>query len=910
MGRRGVISVAVATVGALLALAGGAGAQVQPAGTNDAGGFRNVLAVGQGSTATATDLAANQATDAIPPTFVNQRSLYTRLPALAPGVTAQSIGEVFKPAPFGVLAGEVTKTESPRPGVTIQRDTYNVPHIYGNTRADVVWGAGWASAQDRMFFMDVLRHTGRGRLSELIGAGENDANVKADAEQLKLADYTEAELQRQVDEPAARYGADGARLKQDLLTYTAGINAWIASARADVNKLPSEYAALGRQLEDWKPTDTVAVASLIGGIFGLGGGSEVRNADILHAATARFGRRAGTRVFRDFAERDDPEAPVTIAKRFPFDNPGRPRAAAVALTDRGSYTSGDSVVSGGAASAETRGPAWAAHFGRRALRRAPASNATLVAAKHSKSGRPLAVTGPQVAYYSPEVLMEADLHGGGFDARGATFPGISLYVLLGRGRDFSWSATTATNDNVDQFVEKLCQPDGGRPTRQSTHYLYKGRCIPFTQREHVLRIDPVPVDALGGAPPSPRTITPRLLRSVHGPIQGTATVKGAPVAIARARSTYLHEVDSALAFERLNTNQVRSASDFRRVMGQINFVFNWFYNDSRDIAYITSGWFPRRARGTDSHLPTWGTGAFDWKGFDPGSFTSQRIAQARQPQATNPPLGFIANWNNKQAPGWRSADDMFAYGSVHRSERLTDRVRAALRGGRKLDLPGLVGIMGDAATVDLRGQEAWPILRRVIGNTGDADAKAGVAILDAWAAKGAHRRDRDGDSVYEDSAAVALMDAWWNPMVRAVFDPVLGARLTDAIREQLAFDQPAGPGGSAYFSGWWGYLSKDLRTILRRRVRGRFSRRYCGAGSRSRCRAILVRTLAAAVQKLEGQFGADLAQARIPATCRAGQEPQACDQIEFTTAGAIATPPIPWQDRGTFQQAVEVQGRR
>jgi acyl-homoserine lactone acylase PvdQ len=908
MGRRGAISVAV--VSAWIALTASAGAQVQPVGTNDAGGFRNVLAVGQGSTATATDLAANQASDAVPPTFVNQRGLYTRLPALAPGVSAQSIGDVFKPAGFGVPSGEVTGTETPRPGVTIVRDSYNVPHVYGATRSDTVFGAGWASAQDRMFFMDVLRHTGRGRLSELIGAGENDATIEMDAEQLKLADYTEAELQRQVDEPAARYGADGARLKQDLLDYTAGINAWIASARSNPNKLPAEYPALGRTLEDWKPTDTVAVASLIGGIFGLGGGNEVANTQILHAATARFGRRAGTRVFRDFAQRDDPEAPVTIAKRFPFDNPGRPRSAAVALVDRGSYKPRDPVAAAGRASTSTRGPDWAGAFTRRALRRAPASNATLVAAKHSRSGRPLAVTGPQVAYYSPEVLMETDLHGGGFDARGATFPGISLYVLLGRGRDFSWSATTATNDNVDQFVEKLCEPNGAKPSTDSGHYLHRGRCVPFAVREHVLRINPAPTDLLGGSANPPRTVTLRLLRSVHGPIQGTATVKAEPVAIARARSTYMHEVDSALAFERLNTNQVRSAADFRRVMGQINFVFNWFYNDSRDIAYITSGWFPRRARGTDSHLPTWGTGEFDWKGFDPGSYTSQRIAQARLPQATNPPLGFIANWNNKQAPGWRSADDLFAFGAVHRSERLSDRVRAALRGGRKLDLPGLVGIMGDAATVDLRGQEAWPILRRVIGNTADADARIGVQILGAWAAKGAHRRDRDGDNVYEDSAAVALMDAWWTPMVRAVFDPVLGTRLTDAIRAQLPFDQPAGPGGSAYFSGWWGYLSKDLRTLMRRRVRGRFSRRYCGAGSLARCRAVLVSTLSAAVQKLEGQFGANLAQARVPATCRAGQTPQLCDQIEFTTAGAIATPPIPWQDRGTFQQAVEVQGRR
>ena len=49
--------------------------------------------------------------------------------------------------------------------------------------------------------------------------------------------------------------------------------------------------------------------------------------------------------------------------------------------------------------------------------------------------------------------MEEDLHGPGIDARGAAFPGVNLYVQLGHGRDYAWSATTATSDNVDTFAE-------------------------------------------------------------------------------------------------------------------------------------------------------------------------------------------------------------------------------------------------------------------------------------------------------------------------------------------------------------------------------------------------------------------------------------------------------------------------
>ena len=62
------------------------------------------------------------------------------------------------------------------------------------------------------------------------------------------------------------------------------------------------------------------------------------------------------------------------------------------------------------------------------------SNALLISAAHSKSGHPLAVMGPQVSYFTLEILMEEDIHGPGIDADGAAFPGVNLYVELGARR--------------------------------------------------------------------------------------------------------------------------------------------------------------------------------------------------------------------------------------------------------------------------------------------------------------------------------------------------------------------------------------------------------------------------------------------------------------------------------------------
>ncbi len=63
-----------------------------------------------------------------------------------------------------------------------------------------------------------------------------------------------------------------------------------------------------------------------------------------------------------------------------------------------------------------------------------------------------------------------ELSGAGFDVRGAVFPGVPL-VLIGRGPDFAWSATSSQADNLDLFVETLCDDD--------LHYLYRGQCEPM-----------------------------------------------------------------------------------------------------------------------------------------------------------------------------------------------------------------------------------------------------------------------------------------------------------------------------------------------------------------------------------------------------------------------------------------------
>ena len=340
---------------------------VQPYGMNDGGGFWNILPPGQNGHATAADIAAFFA--ACPPPKSNcpdaprpkhsskELQMYGDLVYASPGLRAADIPKYFKDATFGVKENEAERIYSPpgRDDVTIVRDSnFGVPHIYGKTRAGTMFGLGYVGAEDRLFTMDALRHAGRGELSTFAGGAAG--NRAQDHTQWELAPYTEADLQRQYDLGDEVYGAAGAALQDDVTNYVAGINRYITEARVNPLKMPGEYAAIGKPgPEDWKVTDVIATASLIGGIFGKGGGRELDSALLLQDAQTRFGRKRGKGVWADLRSAEDPEAPVTVnRKRFPYRaEPKKLRKGGVVLPDRGSVRPLE-VVKGDAAASASR----------------------------------------------------------------------------------------------------------------------------------------------------------------------------------------------------------------------------------------------------------------------------------------------------------------------------------------------------------------------------------------------------------------------------------------------------------------------------------------------------------------------------------------------------------------------------
>ena len=53
--------------------------------------------------------------------------------------------------------------------VTVYRDERGMPHIYATNEHDLYFSVGYVTAQERLWFMDLIRRATTGRLSEVFG---------------------------------------------------------------------------------------------------------------------------------------------------------------------------------------------------------------------------------------------------------------------------------------------------------------------------------------------------------------------------------------------------------------------------------------------------------------------------------------------------------------------------------------------------------------------------------------------------------------------------------------------------------------------------------------------------------------------------------------------------------------------
>ena len=819
-----------------------------------------VLPPGEGNTITLPQFTANQASGDcadLGPHTCDQEQLYAKW-GFRDGTLA--------PAPADVPNPESDVT--PRDGVRIVRDAAGVPHIYAtgaDTQAiqdNTAWGIGYAQATERLFQMEILRRAAEGRLADLLGP-----------------DYLQMDLltRRDSEAPAERtqaIAALDASQRESLQAYADGVNAVISADEMDPGSLPAGFTLTqDTPIAPWTAEDTLAVLILETKNVAESVGNEVGYGALGRKLVARFGAKRGVAILDDVQLTHDQQAATTV----PHGQSAR------VTTDRRSYhyirhTPADTarLIAGlnpdvdAAHAALIKVDEAQAAATRRLGLPVFGSNAWAIAPSRSATGHAILWGAPQVSYYVPEVLDEMEVEAGDVHVHGVGVPGGGPGVVIGYTPHIAWSITTAQDDQVDTYVDRIRPAAGG-----GYEYFWRGTWHPVTQRSETVsvRTNPPSLPLVGQRPAPVYTQHPvTFYRTLHGPAGAPlpCTVfyldAKAGLAYCKVRAFFNAELKSGLSI--VDINKATNVAQFGRAVREGVAGFNFMYADDQGhIGYWHAGRVPIRARGDDPRMPVPGDGRYDWRGF---------LSPSAWPSVIDPKQGFLASWNNKPQASWDDSGDGSLWGYYERVRQ----PMALLRARRRFTLDQAWQVARRTGELDLRVRLGFkPFLTRLARLKLDPAERAAVKLVAAWDGT-AFAPGGLGTGGKVASPAFPIVEAWFKALEERVGAAVLGG--AKAVR---AFTQT--PATTSPEFEFYDDYDAFLLDVLRGRAK---AAPYLGHGGAP---AASWAALDDAIAQLSKAQGPD------PSAWRADMP-----QIAFMDLDVSDIPTIPWENRGTWAQAV------
>ncbi len=274
--------------------------------------------------------------------------------------------------------------------------------------------------------------------------------------------------------------------------------------------------------------------------------------------------------------------------------------------------------------------------------------------------------GPQLGFSIPELFVEFEVHSPTQRVRGVSAAGVPI-VGIGHNANIAWGFTSGLSDEDDLYAERLTG---------SESYRFKGKTRQMACRNETFQYRTPPTglpDTIGqllggqtGPPAGSRT--ERVCRTIHGPVQARAGDR----AFARRYAIWGRELETIVGLSALDDAKTVRGVD--SAMRKVTWNENVIAADSRgNIGYWHPGLHPLRPRNYDERLPYPGTGEAEWRGL---------LNRKKTPHSINPPQGYLFNWNNMPSLGWTNGDNPArerASGRFHRSAWLARLVRAVKR---------------------------------------------------------------------------------------------------------------------------------------------------------------------------------------------------------------------------------------
>ncbi|WP_338672239.1 penicillin acylase family protein [Streptomyces sp. SCSIO 30461] len=634
--------------------------------------------------------------------------------------------------------------------VEVKRDGNGIPQIYASSDEDLFRAQGFVHAQDRFWEMDVRRHVTAGRLSEMFGSSQVDAD--AFLRTLGWRKVAQQEYDNVLSDDTKKY----------LQSYADGVNAYLAGRE---NKdISVEYAALGfandYKPEKWSPVDSVAWLKAMA--WDLRGNMQDEIDRSL--MSSRLNDKQIKDLYPDYpyelhqpivqsgavdseSGKWDPDADSSSGAG---DGTGAGAGSGASGSSQGgqgegaqSQLSAASVISSLSTLADSLdevptplGPSG----------NGIGSNSWVVSGDLTTTGKPLLANDPHLAPQLPSIWSQMGLHcrtvsdACTFDVAGYTFSGMPG-VIIGHNQDIAWGFTNLGADVTDLYLERVTA-DG---------YTAGTKVKPFTTREETIKV----------ADGASHTILVR--ETQHGPlisdrseemeavgkrapIDGAAPDRGEGYAVA-LKWTALNPGKSMDAVFKINRakdwNGFRSAAKDFEVPSQ-----NLIYADTKGhIGYQAPGRIPVRSEKYDGSMPTPGWDpTSDWKGYVPFD---------ELPYEYDPERGYIVTANqavvdSRTYPHLITKD--YGYGS--RSQRINALIESKIKDGGKISTDDMRTMQMDNSSEIAK--LLTPYLLKV--DVSDPYVREAQKLLEGW--------DYTQES---DSGAAAYFNAVWRNVLKLSF---------------------------------------------------------------------------------------------------------------------------------------------
>jgi len=441
-----------------------------------------------------------------------------------------------------------------REPVEIYRDSYGIPHIFAQNDDDLYFAAGYVTAQDRIWQLELTRRIVNGQVSAIFG----DTTLAVDRLLLTLGF-------KRIGQKLSFFISDQSR--RILTAYVKGINTYI---RQNKGKYPIEFLVLNCEPELWRVEDCLAFSRLTAWQLSFAWHTELLAANLL----TKIGTEKTRELFCKYSPRWPVIIPSEIAKLSNLLTPLR---------------ESEKLLS--------------SFLGIHAL--SVGSNGWVIAPGKSESGYASLANDPHLPLTNPSCWYVMHLVTPKLNVAGFTFPG-NPGIVIGFNDHIAWGVTNAMADDADFYIETI---NSNNPNQ----YWYNGHWENFQTITDTIVIKNKPprpiIIRLTKHGPVVSDIHPQL--SLKTSLMGSK--KDSPVVVT-LRWTGQELSDEGLAIYLLN--RARNWQDFQKAIRYFKVpVENILYADRRgNIGYWCAGTIPVRGEkfgflpmktGPDQKDPGW-----------------------------------------------------------------------------------------------------------------------------------------------------------------------------------------------------------------------------------------------------------------------------------------------------------------